>query len=218
MASLGKRSWAHCSTGPRTNAVVVGVPGGVRLHELGGGEDDVAIFFERRAVGVLAVGEFGVVDRMRLLPDEERADRRGRFGAGRAGHLRPAGAGVALPLGGRFGLGQDALVVVEAALEHRPAIPEGEVDRVPPVHFEVELAFPTVVGEAGFLRREVARALDRGEILREDDAPFELAPARVAAAGEIDRAAGAPEVVPMFAREGGDGVEIGDFAVVGLSA
>ena len=55
----------------------------------------------------------------------------------------------------------------------------------------MELAFPTVVGEAGLLRREVAGALDRGQVLREHDPPFELAPARIVAAGEIDRAAGA---------------------------
>ena len=59
--------------------------------------------------------------------------------------------------------------------------------RVPPVHLEVELALPAVEREARLLRREAARALDGGEVLREHDAPLQLAPARVAAPREIDR-------------------------------
>ena len=45
-----------------------------------------------------------------------------------------------------------------------------------------------------------AGALDRGEVLREHDAALELAPARVAALREVDRAAGRPEALPVLAR------------------
>ena len=68
---------------------------------------------------------------------------------------------------------------------------------MPPVHLEVELAFPAVEGQPGLLRREPAGALDGRQVLRQHDAPLEFPPAGIGAAGEIDRAAGGPEPVPV---------------------
>ena len=135
---------------------------------------------------------------MGLLPDEQRAD------AGRAvasvgrGHFRPAHAGVSL--NARFFArgGQNGAVPAQAALEQRRAAPPGEVRGVPEVHFEMELAVPTVAGEAGFLRRERAGALNGGLVLRKDDAALEFVGARVAAAGEIHGAAAGPKAAPML--------------------
>ena len=147
----------------------------------------------------LAVHELGVVDRVRLLPDEERADARRRLRAARVGHLRPAGARVALARGGGARPRQDPVVVAEAPLQQRQPAPQREVRGVPPVHLEVELAVPAVEGEPGLLRRVAAGALDGREVLRQDDAPLELAPARVAAHGEVDGAARGPEAIPVLA-------------------
>jgi len=120
---------------------------------------------ERSARRLRAVDELGVEDRVRLLPHQERPDVRRRLVAGRAGHLRPACAGVSLPgcRGPRFR--QDGVVVAEASLEQRQPVPECELRRVPPVHFEMELPFPAVERQPAFLRREASRALDGGQVL-----------------------------------------------------
>src|SRR3712207_7687688 len=52
--------------------------------------------FRSPAVGARAVAEFGVEDRVRLLPDEQRADGRGAVAPFGVGHLRPARARVPL--------------------------------------------------------------------------------------------------------------------------
>ena len=71
---------------------------------------------------------------------------------------------------------------------------------MPPVHFEVKLSFPRVVSQPGFLRRIFARVLDGQQVLGENDATLQFKPAWVFAAGQVNRAAGAPEVVPVFLR------------------
>ena len=165
--------------------------------KLGRLEHDLAEPLEGGPVATLAVDELGVVDGMRLLPDEERADARRRLRAAGARHLRPPGAGVALAPGGPARTGKDALVVPEAALEQREAPPEREVRRVPPVHLQVELALPAVEREPGLLRRIAPGTLDRGEVLGQHDPPLQLAPAGLAASREVDRAPGRPEAIPV---------------------
>ena len=176
------------------------VPRGERRHELRRLVHDVFESLEGGAVAALPVDELGVVDRVRLLPHEERADARRRLRAARARHLRPAGPGVALAPRGLPRTREDVRVVPEAPLQEREAPPEGEVRGVPPVHLEVELAFPAVEGEPGLLRRVAAGALDRGEVLGEHDASLQLAPAGIAAPREVDRPAGRPEAVPVLLR------------------
>src|ERR1051325_1993007 len=119
---------------------------------------------------------------MRLLPDEEWANRRRRIVAVRIRHLRPARAGVTLSFRQRLGFRQNSVVVREAAFEHWQAVPQREMRRVPPVHLQMEFSLPRIVSEPGFLRRIDAGALDRGEVLREHDATFEFMPARILAA------------------------------------
>ena len=67
------------------------------------------------------------------------------------------------------------------------------------MHFEVELPFPRVVGEAGFLGRILTGVLDGSKVFGEDNAAFEFEPAGVFAGGEVDGAAGLPEMVPVLA-------------------
>ena len=71
----------------------------------------------------LAGRQLGVVDRVRLLPDQERADARRRLRAARLGHLGPARAGVALSRRRGPRAGQDRVVAAQAPLQHRPAGP-----------------------------------------------------------------------------------------------
>ena len=137
---------------------------------------------------------------MRLLPDEKRPDGRRRFRAAGTGHFRPARAGVALLLRRGFGARQNFLVIAEAFFQQRQPVPQREVRLVPPVHFQMKFALPGVVRQPGFRRRIFSGVLDGGEILRQHDAPFEFKPARVLAAGQINRAAGRPELVPIFLR------------------
>ena len=58
------------------------------------------------------------------------------------------------------------------AFQQRQPVPQRKVRLMPPVHFQVELAFPGVVGQAGFRRRIVPGVLDGGEVLRQHDAPL----------------------------------------------
>ena len=67
---------------------------------------------------------------------------------------------------------------------------------VPPVHFKMRFAVPTICREPRFLRRRRAGALDRGQILRQDDAAFEFGGAFIRATGEIDNGTISPESFP----------------------
>ncbi len=172
-------------------------------HEVGGLEDDFFPLGEGLFRGILAVGEFGVVDRVGLLPDEERGDGGGGIAAIGADHFGPADAVVTLADGGGFGDGHDAGVEVERGGEEGEAVPGGEVDAMPPVHFEVGFSVPTVEKDAGLGRGHGACAVEGGDILGEDGAAFEFVGAGVGAGGEVDDAAGGPEIGPMS----GGGVE-----------
>ena len=94
----------------------------------------------------------------------------------------------------------DRPVPGEAALQQAGPPPQREVAGVPVVHFEVELAVPAVAREAGLLRRKRPRALDRREVLREHDAPFQLGGAQVPAPGQLEAAALLPEPLPSDRR------------------
>lgn len=108
-----------------------------------------------------------------------------------------------MALGRGAGDRDDAAVEIEAALKEIEAVPGGEMDAVPPVHFEVGFAKPGVEEEAGFGWRHGGGAVEGGVKLREHDAALELGGAVVGTLGEIDGGAGGPEVLPMA----GAGVE-----------
>src|SRR5262249_35972432 len=76
---------------------------GIRSHEFRRFEHDLAVPLESRSIVPGPIAEFGIEDRMRLLPDQQRADRRGAVVAIGASHLGPSGSSVALlpcPLAG----------------------------------------------------------------------------------------------------------------------
>ena len=181
-------------------AARVRVPSRVARHEVGGLKNDVAEFFERGLVLMLPPAQLRVENRMRLLPHEKRPDGRRRFRAARTGHLGPTRTGVALTFSRADRARQNLLVVVQRFFQHRQTIPQRELRLMPPVHFEVELSFPRVVSQPGFLRRIFADVLNGEQVLRKHDAAFQFKPARVFAAGQVNRAAGLPELVPAFLR------------------
>src|SRR2546422_11453566 len=68
----------------------------VRRHELGRFENDLTIAFERRAIAMRQVAKLCVKDRMRLLPNQQRADWRRTVVSFRSNHLWPARSSIAL--------------------------------------------------------------------------------------------------------------------------
>ena len=74
------------------------IPGGIRRHEACSFEDDITILFERSAIGMLAIRQLGVVDRMRLLPDQQRTDRRRTVTTFGSNHFWPSCTCIALKL------------------------------------------------------------------------------------------------------------------------
>ena len=68
---------------------------------------------------------------------------------------------------------------------------------MPPMHFQMEFAVPTVAQQAGLGRRKRAGAVDRGVVLREDDPALKLRGFFVCAIGQIDCGAAGPEFFPV---------------------
>src|SRR5215472_308286 len=68
---------------------------------------------------------------------------------------------------------------------------------MPPMHFDVKLAIPTVCGEACLLRWRRARALNCGEILRQDNPTLQFRRASISAFRQLDCCTAAPEIVPV---------------------
>src|SRR2546421_11565424 len=148
-----------------------------------------------------AIAQLCVEDRMRLLPNQQWPNRRGTIATFGSDHLWPAGAAIALRFcafpRGRKNRG----VPGETFFQQRHTIPNGEMRGVPPVHFQVKLAIPTVAGESALLRRHRAGTLNRSWVLREDDATLEFRCPLIAAVRKIDRATLAPKSGPMCRRE-----------------
>ncbi len=148
---------------------------------------------------------------MGLLPHQERPDRARTLPPVGAGLLGPAGSGAALRAGGLAGERLDGGVPGQAAFQQLRASPQREVRRVPPVHLQVEAAAPAVGDQPGLGGWGGAGAVDRREVLRQDDPPLQLGGALVAAAGQVHRPARAPEPGPVPCRGSGDLLMTGRF-------
>ncbi len=165
------------------------------------------VAFEGGFIFVGSVDEFGEVDRVRLLPDEHRADARWALDAAGVGHLGPLDALGPFEFGHRLAGRHHAVEAVEGAFEDLGMAPERPVRGVPPVHLHVELAEPGVDAEASLLRWELPGVVDGHEVLRENDTALQLGGAGVRVAGEVDDSAGGPVLLPVGARGGFDGGE-----------
>src|SRR2546421_10491711 len=100
-----------------------------------------------------AIAQFGVEDRMRLLPNQQWPNRRRTVATFGSDHLGPTRAAIPLRLRAVTGTGKDRLIPTETLFQQRQTLPKSKVCGVPPVHLQMELAIPTVASESGFLRR-----------------------------------------------------------------
>src|SRR6185369_13471506 len=134
---------------------------------------------------------------MRLLPDEQRTDRRRTVASFRSNHLGPTRTAITLRPGEFDCTRKNRFIPVKTSLKQRQAVPKSKVRRMPPVHFEVKFSVPTVNGESGFLRRHAARTLNCSEILREHNSSLELDRSLVSTMGQLDCRAACPELFPV---------------------
>ena len=164
--------------GPRVRLFIYKV-----CHPLGCCFHQFCVLMPCGLCGLVAVDFFCHIYIMWLLPNEERACVGGGFACPRVGHLHPADAFVALPLGDLSGYGGSCLPVpVEHGGKHFGATPKGEVYGVPPRHFQMWTTEPGVVGQSCFLWRHVVRTVYLCEVLRKHDAAFQFLGAWVGAA------------------------------------
>src|SRR6185369_6600995 len=143
------------------------------------------------------VTKLGVKDRMWLLPDEQRSNRRRTVAPFWSNHLGPTSTAISLRAGQLGRARKYRFIPAQASLKQRQTVPQGKVSRVPPVHFQMKLAVPTVNGQSGFLWRHTAGTLNRGEVLRQHDSSLELDGALVFTISKFDRSTVRPEAFPV---------------------
>src|SRR5262249_17131910 len=94
-----------------------------RGHELRRFKNDLPVAFQRSAIRMRPVAKLRVKDRMRLLPDQQRANRRRAIRAFWANHLRPSRPGVTLRPGQIARGGKNPAVPGQAPLQPRRPTP-----------------------------------------------------------------------------------------------
>ncbi len=185
------------------------VPHRIRSHELGGLKNNPPVFFQGRPILMSPVAQLGVVNRVRLLPDQKHANRARTVPAIGRCHLRPASTLVALKLGGSSGRRENQLVPRQAALQQLRPVPQGEMNRVPPMHLQVEFAEPTVMNQPRLLRWHRAGAINRRKVLREHNPALQFRSAGIGAFGKINRPSACPELPPVICCRPTDRLKIG---------
>ena len=178
-------------------AVVRLVVGSERVHKLGGFLYQLVIFPDNRVRRLGTVKQFGKVNQVGLLPDEEASHVRRCLDAARVGHLHPAHAFESLTFGNLAGYGFRLFIPAQGASHHFGVSPQGEMRLMPPNHFQMELSEPRVIRQARFLRRRRACALDSHQVLAQHHAAFQFLGARIGAKREVHRPAFRPIRVPI---------------------
>ncbi len=136
---------------------------------------------------------------MRLLPDQEGAYGRRRFTTGVVGHLLPTQAIKALAFGDGFStIALGFCIPVEVVFHQSDPVPQGKMHGMPPVHFQVRLAIPAVIGQPGFLWRKIWMHIVFWEVLGQDHSPLQLWRAAFLLPAEINRATALPELFPTL--------------------
>ena len=156
----------------RPKHITVALQRGKTGHEISRLFDDVAPLGQCLTRRMTLVANFSVVNGVRLLPDQERADAGRGIVAIRANHFGPPHAIISLPSSNLLGDRKDALIEIEGAFKEREPIPGSEVNAMPPVHFEMGFAIPGVKEKPGFGRRHGPGAVEGGVVRREDNATF----------------------------------------------
>ena len=122
-------------------------------------------FVQRITRGMCPVVKFGKENGMRLLPDEQRIARMGRFASIGTRHFGPPGTFEALPSRPLASRREKLLIDSQAAIENIPAVPERVVRGMPPKHLQVKLSVPAIVHQAALLRRHRPSLINRQKIL-----------------------------------------------------
>ena len=157
------------------------------------------ISLERRAPGSGAIEQLAEMDRLRLVPRDQRVAA-GALAPLGADHLRPTRT--AQPALDREPASRRQALAIPLEVPGQQVFPppQGEVSRVPPDHLGVVLAVPGVAEEPALLRWHVRHRLDGSQVLRQDDAPLQLRRPRIRAAAEIDGSPPLPERRPVASR------------------
>ena len=159
---------------------------------------DVFVHLQRFAVGVSSVTQFGVINRMRLLPNEKWGDRRRPFAPIRAHHLRPAHTAVTLQCRGSCEPPAEWTDTTAGFVQAGQAAPTARTEpratngiQGEALPYQLLQVRPVSGGGNGPAR------LYGNQVLRENDPAFEFVGPWIRAAGEINRAAVAPEMLPV---------------------
>ncbi len=170
--------------------------GGERLGRL---LHQLPVSLERRAARSGAIEQLAEVNRLRLVPHDQRVAA-GALASLGADHLRPTRA--AQPAVDRELASRRQVLAIPLEVPDQQVLPppQGEVSGVPPDHLGVMLPVPGVADEPALLRWHGGHRLDGGEVLRQDDATLQLRRPRIRAPAEIDGASPPPERGPVASR------------------
>ena len=177
-------------------SIVLSVVGSKGVHEFGCFLHQLAIL--HRSVGSGGpVKQFGQVDKMRLLPNEETTHfRRSLLGAW-IGHLHPTQALKTLSPSNLASLWSCFEIPVEGMFQEFRMSPKGKLCLVPPMHLQMEFSKPGVIGKTGFLWWSVTGTVHRQQILTEHNASLQFSGSRVLALWEVYDATFLPVFPPV---------------------
>ena len=115
---------------------------GERIHELCSFLHQMIVFLNHLIRRIGTVNEFGQIDKMRLLPNQETAYIRWSFRSAGIGHFHPTHSVESLTAGYLTGNRFDRFVPAECTVQQFGMPPKCLPSLMPPYHFEVELAKP----------------------------------------------------------------------------
>ena len=142
--------------------------------------------------------QFRKENSVRLLPDQQRIRFIRPFPPSTVtNRFRPAHSFVSLCLR-RFLVSLQVIRIHFHHLIHqRPAVPQSIMCTMPPNHFMVVFAVPSIIHQSAFLRGKRAGFIHRHYILREYNSSFQFFPTGIFAFRQVDSAATLPKIRPM---------------------
>ncbi len=137
------------------------------------------------------------INNMRLLPDQQRGNRRRAIHAGFRYHLRPSGPPVPISRRILLSLRKVFHIPGQAPLQQIPVSKQRQIRLMPEIHLQMSLPIPAVAGKPRLLRRHISRRLQSQKILGQHDSPLQLQGPAIPALMQIYDAALLPELSPV---------------------